>query len=78
MRLLKTKKGEPEADYWTGRCLERLGRETEAVAAYTSVIESEAGVALVERATSDREFLRWMIDFERKVAEHHGPGGGPR
>jgi len=70
MVLFTTREGEPEADYWIGRCLERLDRPSEAVAAYTRVIENEASGALAERAKSDRDFLRWLIDFDRKVVDH--------
>jgi tetratricopeptide (TPR) repeat protein len=70
LRLFETRAGEPEADYWTGRVLERLGRVEEAVAAYTRVIENEAAGALAERARMDREFVRWVVDFEREVEQH--------
>lgn len=74
LRLFETRSGEPEADYWTGRALERLDRIEEAVAAYTRVIENEAAGALAERARMDREFVRWVVDFERSVDEHDGGG----
>lgn len=73
--LFNTREGEAEADYWIGRCLERLDRASEAVAAYTRVIENEASGALGERAESDREFLRWLIDFDRKVVDHRASTG---
>ncbi len=68
--LFTTREGEPQADYWIGRCLERMNRPTEAVAAYTRVIENEESGVLGERAESDRSFLRWLIDFDRKVTDH--------
>jgi len=76
LRLFTTREGEPEADYWMGRCFERLDREEEAVAAYTRVIENENSGALGERAKVDRDFLRWLIDFERKVSDRQSLRGG--
>ncbi|MFT7670496.1 MAG: hypothetical protein ACI8X5_003205 [Planctomycetota bacterium] len=70
LKLFTTRKGEPEADYWMGRSLERLSRTTEAVTAYTRVIDNEKSGVLAERAAADREFLSWLIDFDRKVSTH--------
>jgi len=75
LRLFTTREGEPEADYWIGRCFERLDRDEEAVAAYSRVIENESSGALGERAKVDRDFLRWMIDFERKISDRQKRGG---
>jgi hypothetical protein len=61
-----------------GRCYERLERSPEAVAAYTRVIENEASGPLAERAELDRDFLRWLIDFDRKVSEHRQSKGDSR
>jgi len=70
LRLFQTRTGEPQADYWSGRALERLGRTEEAVAAYTRVIENETAGPLAERARMDREFISWVVDFEREVESH--------
>jgi tetratricopeptide (TPR) repeat protein len=78
LRLFATREGQPEADYWMGRCYERLERSPEAVAAYTRVIENEASGPLAERAELDRDFLRWLIDFDRKVSEHRQSKGDSR
>lgn len=72
LRLIETRKGEPEADYWIGRCLERLDRTQEAIAIYASVEAAVAGGPLADRARSDREFLEWLIDFDRKVRDLRG------
>jgi len=70
MTLFASLEGEPEADYWTGRCYERLDRPNEAIATYQAVIDNEATAPeLVERATADQEFLQWLIDFDRKVKD---------
>lgn len=78
LRLFETRTGEPEADYWTGRALERLGRSEEAIAAYTLVVDNEEAGALIERARMDRDFALWLIDFERKVDDHESSRGGRR
>ncbi len=78
LRLFETGAGEPEADYWTGRALERLGRTEEAIAAYTLVVDNEEAGALIERARMDRDFALWLIDFERKVEDHESNRGGNR
>jgi tetratricopeptide (TPR) repeat protein len=75
LRLFTTREGEPEADYWIGRSLERLGRPTEAVAAYSRVIENEASGPLAERAQMDLDFLQWLIDFDRDSAARRSSGG---
>lgn len=75
LRLFATREGEPEADYWMGRSLERLERPSEAVAAYTRVIDNEASGALAERAEGNREWLQWQIDFDRKIVDHQKSRG---
>ena len=78
LRLFETRAGEPEAEYWSGRSLERLGRNEEAVAAYTRVVDDEDAGPLADRARMDRDFALWLIDFERKVDDYHTPKGGRR
>lgn len=76
LRLISTRKGEPVADYWAGRCLERLDRPQEALVAYLSVENNpNAEPADVARAKNDREFLEWLVDFDRKVKDLRGPQG---
>lgn len=67
LRLFLVRAGEPEADYWIGRTLERLGRTQEAIAAYTEVVDSDESGPLGERAATDRDFLNWSIEFNRKL-----------
>lgn len=76
LTLLRTRAGEPQADYWMGRTLERLGRTREAIAAYTAVVNNtESTPAEADRAKRDREFLDWLVDFDRKVRDLRGPEG---
>jgi len=81
LKMLRLREGEPEADYWSGRCLERLGRDEEAIAAYTRVIDQPAGGGLAARARNDREFIQWKLEFGRREARRAtgaatGTGGG--
>lgn len=76
LRLVSTRRGEPLADYWTGRCLEQLNRPQEALAAYVSVESNpDSPPEDIARAKNDREFLEWKIDFDRKLKDLHGPQG---
>jgi tetratricopeptide (TPR) repeat protein len=58
-----------EAMYWRGRCLERVGRLNEAVAAYAMVIENPSAGSLAGRAQDDRGFLEWKIAFSSKIED---------
>jgi len=75
LTLLRTREGDPEADYWIGRCYERLDRTRDAIAAYTRVIDAGPESALAQRAEADRGFLQWLIDFDRKVVDHRAAAG---
>jgi hypothetical protein len=78
LRLIETRRGDPEADYWIGRCLERLDRTKEAIAMYTSVEEAVKSGPLADRAKADREFLEWLINFDRKVRDLRGEEGAAK
>lgn len=78
LRLIQTRKDDPEADYWAGRCLERLDRAQEAVAAYAAVEAALESGPLFERAKADREFLEWLINFDRKIRDLRGEPGGSK
>ena len=78
LRLFETRKDDPQGDYWIGRTLERLDRPQEAIAAYTRVIENEEAGAIAERAKSDREFVMWMVDFDRKLTTYGKDKGGSK
>lgn len=69
LEILKRIEDSPEASYWRGRCLEKLDRDSEAIAAYESVVSSEADDYLKDRAANDLEFLRWLVDFEQRAAK---------
>lgn len=60
---------DPEAMYWRGRCLERLTKLNEAVAAYTKVIDNPKAGSLADRAKDDRGFVEWKIAFSSKVED---------
>ncbi len=67
--LLKRKPGEPVAEYWIARSLERLERPLEAIRYYESVMSNESAGALADRAKSDRDFIEWRQGFERKLRD---------
>lgn len=77
LRLFQTQPDNPDAQYWSARSHERLGNTREALASYSAVLESENATAVqLERAAQDRDFLQWLIDFDRKVKDLRGPGEG--
>lgn len=53
--------GNPQADYWRARCLEKLGRAGEALALYGKVIETAADSPEGRSAREDSEFLQWSM-----------------
>jgi tetratricopeptide (TPR) repeat protein len=73
---LLDKPGTPEETYWRARCLEKLGRDEEAVKAYEQVAADPAGGSDAQRAREDLEFLRWRMEFavRQKSAVQKGQG----
>ena len=67
LRLLRRRSGDAEADYWVGRCMERLSRPLEAIAAYDRVIANQKAGSLADRAKTDRDFLTWKQSFDRRI-----------
>lgn len=61
------------SNYWKGRCLERLGRREEALAAYRVARDAQGGGADAERAKEAVAFLEWQIAFEARRAEVQTP-----
>jgi tetratricopeptide (TPR) repeat protein len=55
-----------ECLYWRARTLEKLGRDTEALAGYSAVIARKDAGTYAERAREDLEFLQWRVDFEQR------------
>jgi len=58
-----------ESLYWKARCLEKLGREADAIKAYNAVIALPDGGYSSERAKEDLEFLQWRIAFQKTRAK---------
>ncbi len=60
-------KGAQDAEslYWTARCLEKLERDSEAIAAYNKVLALPDAGYSGQRAKEDLEFLEWRLQFER-------------
>lgn len=56
--------GEPQADYWRARCLEKLSRHSEALALYRKVIEIAGDSPEGKSAREDLEFLEWSISHK--------------
>lgn len=56
-----------EPAYWRARCLERLDRADEALAAYEAIVAREDAGAFAERARNDLEFLTWKREFARRI-----------
>jgi hypothetical protein len=61
-----------EGQYWKARCLEKLGRSADAIAAYGAVIAREDAGYLAERAAEDLDFLQWRLAFESSRAKNGG------
>lgn len=68
--LLEGRDHSAAGTYWRARCLEKLGRDAEALKAYESVVGDPAAGETAELARKDMEFLRWRMDFgaRRKAA----------
>lgn len=58
-----------ESLYWKARCLEKLGREADAIKAYNAVIALPDGGYSSQRAKEDLEFLEWRIAFQKTRAK---------
>lgn len=58
----------PEALYWSAVCLERVGREREAMERYQRVMDREDAGPFARSAANDLSFLQWKREyFERRV-----------
>lgn len=64
--LLDGRAASPEEAYWRARCLDKLGRFPEAVAAYEGLVADPDGGTHAQRAREDLEFLRWRRQFEAR------------
>jgi tetratricopeptide (TPR) repeat protein len=72
--LLEHRASEPAEAYWRARCLEKLGRLDEAIAAYEVLAADPQGGTDAQRAREDLEFLRWRRQFEER---RKSASGGP-
>lgn len=54
--------------YWRARCLEKLGRDAEAITVYNQAIALPGAGYSAQRAKEDLEFLEWRLTFERTRA----------
>jgi tetratricopeptide (TPR) repeat protein len=63
LKTLSSCGAEVDATYWKARCLEKLGRTDEAIAAYEQVVAAPSGGKCAERAKDDLEFLKWTAAF---------------
>jgi tetratricopeptide (TPR) repeat protein len=61
-----------ESLYWKARCLEKLGRDADAIKAYNAVIALPDGGYSSQRAKEDLEFLEWRIAFQKTRAKNTG------
>lgn len=77
LALLEGRDERPAETYWRARCLEKLERNTEAVAAYEAVIARPDGGWEAKRAKEDLDFLRWRMKFS-KLESRRAAGGGSR
>jgi tetratricopeptide (TPR) repeat protein len=72
--LLEHRAAVPAEAYWRARCLEKLGRLDEAIAAYEVLSADPQGGTDAQRAREDLEFLRWRKQFEdRRKSTSGGP-----
>ncbi|MCC6408127.1 MAG: hypothetical protein IT453_13275 [Planctomycetes bacterium] len=60
---------DPSSNYWKGRCLEKLGKRDEALAAYRAASESKQGGPDAERAKEAASFLEWQTKFQARRTE---------
>lgn len=74
LELLEGSGAGAQETYWRARCLEKLGRDAEAAAAYENVVVDPSAGENAARAREDLEFLRWRLDFgaRRKPAARKG------
>ncbi|HVS18482.1 MAG TPA: tetratricopeptide repeat protein [Planctomycetota bacterium] len=75
LELLEGRERTAAETYWRARCLEKLGRDGEAVGAYEAVVADPNAGENAQRARQDLEFLRWRLDFETRRAKAAGKGG---
>lgn len=64
LATFEARRDDPDAAYWRARCLEKLGRGADALAAYSGVIANPKAGAIGERAKEDFDFLQWRLEFE--------------
>ena len=75
LALLNGNEATSAETYWRARCLEKLGRDDEAVRAYEAVVADPDAGEDAARARQDLEFLRWRLDFEARRAQAAKKGG---
>jgi hypothetical protein len=61
------------SNYWKGRCLEKLGKSVEALAAYRLAADAKDGGSDVARAKDAITFLEWQAKFEGRRPEPKKP-----
>ena len=66
LSLLKQSKEQASARFWIACTLEKLGKTTDAIAAYQEIIDLGADHA--EHASRNRDFLIWKRDFDVRIA----------
>ncbi|MDP6520169.1 MAG: hypothetical protein QF411_09745 [Planctomycetota bacterium] len=80
LALLASAAAGSEVSWWRGRCLEKLGRLSEALSSFEGVVATElnatataaeqaAHARVLPRAQRDIEFLRWAIDFKQPITK---------
>ncbi len=60
--VLRTQPDDARCQYWNARALEQLGKTTEAIALYTTVVARKDAGWAGERARTDLELLQWKRD----------------
>jgi len=69
LAVLEPLASDPDALYWKARCLEKLGRTSEALAAFEKVCADAGAGEVARRAKDDLEFLAWRSAFQKKLDE---------
>ncbi|MCE9593731.1 MAG: tetratricopeptide repeat protein [Planctomycetes bacterium] len=73
LAVLGTSSTDASSNYWRGRCLEKLGKTADALAAYRLAKDAKGGGLDAERAGDAIVFLEWQAKFESRRTETKKP-----
>lgn len=73
LAVLGASSTDASSNYWRGRCLEKLGKTVDALAAYRLAKDAKDGGIDAERAADAIGFLEWQAKFEGRRTEAKKP-----